>query len=224
MNLTAQSYEKLKEYLYSSDIQLGSRLSINELSHRLGMGRSPVRDAVTRLTAEGLLQSVARSGVRLKPLSRRDMQEIVELRESLEPYAARAACIKINYQQLREMKRLFVVMRENARKIADSKFEDKEAARNMAASDRLFHEKILDAADNGRLKKIVSNYQLLTGKVRYPASHTVRHLALTLLEHWRIYTALANSSPDGAEFWMMRHARRGGREMIKSFDCVYGDI
>ncbi len=222
MNLTEQSYSKLKEYLLSSDIQPETRFSINELSRRLGVGRSPVRDAVIRLTAEGLLESADRSGLRLKPLSRSDLQEIVELREALEPYAARVACSKIDYQQLREMKRLLEAMRNSARKLADSDFQDSNAARDMAISDRRFHEKILDAADNGRLGKIVRNYQLLAGKVRYPSSMTVRHLALTVLEHWRVYTSLVNSSPEGAEFWMMRHARRGGREMMRSFTEVYG--
>lgn len=223
MSLATESYHKLKQHLFSSEVRPDTRFSINELSRRLGIGRSPVRDAVKRLAAEGLLQSVARSGVMLKQLSGQDLQEIVELREALEPYAVRNACLKIDYEQKRHLRLMIGRMRKNARKIADSRFEDAEACKHMAAADRNFHETILDAADNTRLKQIVENYQLLTSKIRYPSTHTLRHLALTVLEHWRIYQAVVKGSPDDAEFWMMRHSRRGGREMIKSLDDVYGE-
>lgn len=221
MNLTSQSYGRIRQYLLSEEVTPRTRLSINELSERLGIGRSPVRDAINQLAAEGLVKAEARSGITLRQISLKDMEEIAGLREALEPYAAEQACGRIDYEQLRQLHAACVRMRHLARQIRQAEFEDESLNQAMRSVDWAFHQVILEASGNGRLQKIIDDNHLLLCKVQYPSERTVRHLALTLREHWRIYRGLARRRPDEARKWMWRHARRGGQAMVRSWRRVY---
>lgn len=217
MNLTAESYRRIRELLASEAVTTDTRLSINELSDRLGIGRSPVRDAINQLVAEGVVQAEARSGVMLKRLSLKGLEDITGLREALEPHATEQACARMDYQQHKRLAALCAQMRSLARRICDARFEDERLHRQMQSADRAFHQEILEACGNLRLQKIMDDHQLLLCKVQYPSERTVRHLALTLYEHWRIYRALRDGDAAQARLWMWRHARRGAQAMHRSW-------
>lgn len=221
MSLARESYRRIRESLLSEETLFRERLSISDLSRRLGIGRSPVRDAVNRLVAEGLLETVPRSGIIVRDITLEEMREVIGLREALEPYAARQACAGIDYEQRARLRRLCLEMARLARATRDSGYGDERLNSRLRRADWLFHGLILEAAGNSRLRKIVEDHHLLLRKVRYPSLPDTRHLARTLLEHWRIYRALARRDPEAAAQWMARHARRGGKAMLKSWKEVY---
>ncbi len=221
MNLTQKSYEQIRESLLTDDSLTEQRLSINQLSQQLGIGRSPVRDAINRLAAEGLLQPVAKSGVVVRKVSYEELRDIVGLREALEPYAAECACLRMDYTQLEELRSLCFEFARLARRVRDGNFNDREVRRQMQRADWRFHGIILAAAENPTLHKIVEDHHLLLRKVRYPSLQSVQHLALTIREHWRLYQALSRRDARGAARWMHRHAHRGGKAMLKSWEEVY---
>ncbi|MFN2350894.1 MAG: GntR family transcriptional regulator [Kiritimatiellia bacterium] len=220
MNLTQQSYSKIRQKLLAADAAGGRRLSINKLAAQLGIGRSPVRDAVNRLAAEGLLLPVAKSGVVIRSISLRELREIVQLREALEPYAAAQAGPRIPRRQTQQMRRCLGEMTRLARKVRDTRFRDEALNHALYQADRRLHTIILEAAGNALLQKIVVDHQLLLRKVRYPSIRTTPHLARTLLEHWRIYRALARRDAAGARCAMLKHTRSGARAALASWQKV----
>lgn len=217
MSLTNQSYQKIRDSLLTEDSIFEQRLSINRLSRELGIGRSPVRDAVTRLAAEGLLQPVAKSGVVVRQIGYEELRDIVGLREALEPYAAGRASDRMEYNLKKRLRSLFIEFRRLARQVRDQHFRNLKINRQMQKADWRFHNLILETADNRTLHKIVEDYHLLLRKVRYPSIPDTRHLALTVQEHWRICQALENGDSAAARHWMLRHARRGGEAMLQSW-------
>ncbi|MBM3859829.1 MAG: GntR family transcriptional regulator [Verrucomicrobia bacterium] len=217
INLTEQSYARIRAALLGSEMPLGERFSINQLSTHLGIGRSPVRDAVNRLAAQGVLQTVAKSGIIIRPVSLEEFQDIVGLRESLEPYAVSQACARMDYVQHAELRALCHQMAGLARRIRAAGFQNDSLNAAMHQADWSFHSLILASCGNATLRKIVEDHRLLLRKVRYPSLATTRHLACTLREHWRIYRALARGDAAAACEWMRRHARRGGNAMLESW-------
>jgi len=215
--LTDQSYTRIRQALLSDRSLDDERLSINALSKRLGIGRSPVRDAVNRLAVEGVLQPVAKSGIVIRVASFAELQDIVGLREALEPYAAAHACGNMDYAQRRELHGLCLAMGRLARQIRTAEFADDALNSEMRECDRRFHDLIVEAAGNAILRRIVEDHHLLLRKVRYPSLPTVRHLALTLLEHWRICRAIERGDAEAARLWTQRHSRRGGKAMLESW-------
>lgn len=221
MSLSHDSYLRIRESLLAGDDMHGERFSINDLSKRLGIGRSPVRDAVNRLAAEGLLQPVAKSGVVVRSVSFEELLDIVGLREAVEPYAAAQACPRMDYDQRRRLHSLCMEMRRLARQIAEAGFADEALHRKMQKADWAFHRLILEASGNRILCKLVEDHRLLMRKARYPSLRSVAHLARTLLEHWRICRALSKGDAESAKAWMLRHAKRGGNAILEGWREVH---
>ncbi len=216
-SLTEQSYKRIRQALLSDLSFEAERFSINAISKRLGIGRSPVRDAVNRLAAEGILRPIAKSGIVVRVATFAELQDIVGLREALEPYAAAQACANMDYAQRRELHGLCLAMGRLARQIRATNFADEAVNRKMRECDRRFHDLIVEACRNAILRRIVEDHHLLLRKVRYPSLPTVRHLALTLREHWRVCRAIERGDAEAARLWMQRHSRRGGKAMLESW-------
>ena len=83
-SLADQAYDLLEEQLVSLALPPGTRLREKTLGELTGLGRTPVREAVQRLAAQGLLQVMPRKGLRVTPIRRRDLERVLEARRVLE--------------------------------------------------------------------------------------------------------------------------------------------
>lgn len=92
-NLTSLAYSSIKEYILEGKLDERSRLTEDFLSGRLGISKSPIREALNRLETEGLIRIEPRKGAYLRTLSPREMSQIYSLREALEVHAVRVAVI-----------------------------------------------------------------------------------------------------------------------------------
>ncbi|MBO0347393.1 GntR family transcriptional regulator [Roseibium sp. CAU 1637] len=86
------AYERLKLDIMRSELPPGFQAPEPEIAERLGMSRTPVREALIRLEADGLVDLVPRRGVRVRGMSREDMREVYNLLCVLEPLAVRQVC------------------------------------------------------------------------------------------------------------------------------------
>jgi DNA-binding GntR family transcriptional regulator len=92
-NLTTLAYQSIKEHILEGKLDENSRLTEELLSTRLGISKSPIREALNRLETEGLIRIEARKGAYLRRLSPREIAELYDLREALEAHAVRTAAI-----------------------------------------------------------------------------------------------------------------------------------
>ncbi|MFD1695784.1 GntR family transcriptional regulator [Roseibium aestuarii] len=88
------AYERLKQDILNSELPPGFQAPEPEIAERLGMSRTPVREALIRLEADGLVDLVPRRGARVKGMSRQDMQDIYDILCVLEPLALRRLCFE----------------------------------------------------------------------------------------------------------------------------------
>jgi DNA-binding GntR family transcriptional regulator len=105
-NLNEQVYETLRQRLLQRDPGAGAKLSLHELASELGVSRSPVHHALTRLVSEGLLTVKARRGYYVTPVTKEALVEGYDVRLALELHAAEAAVGRLDAGQLARFRRL----------------------------------------------------------------------------------------------------------------------
>lgn len=166
---TERAVDIIKEKILANELSAGSNHLESELADLLGMSRTPVREALLMLEAQGLVEIVPRRGVRIVPLSARDMEEIYQILTELEALAAaEVASRRLDETELSDL-------REYLEKMEEALEADDRSA--WAEADDQFHRQLVALAGNRRLEQIVQTYwdqvhraRLLTLHIR-PAPH-----------------------------------------------------
>ena len=121
-SLSDVAYGHLVQAIQTGELGPGTRMREVELADRFGISRTPIRDAMVRLEAEGLITHKPRQGAVVRSLSHREIMELYEMRQVLEGTAARNASVHASEPERRELERLNELMRESAgdpKKVAD---------------------------------------------------------------------------------------------------------
>jgi DNA-binding GntR family transcriptional regulator len=147
-NLTARAYLTIKEHILDGRLDEDSRLTEGSLSSRLGISKSPIREALNRLEAEGLVHIEPRKGAYLRRLSMSEMNELYELREALEVHVVRTA--KVTPALLAELNQS--VKRQRAFMKANDKAR-------FIEEDVHFHAELARSTENGHLCTVLQNTQ-----------------------------------------------------------------
>jgi DNA-binding GntR family transcriptional regulator len=143
---TVVAIHQLRGLIFSGQLGAGTDHLESELAERLGMSRTPVREALLRLEAQGLLEVRPRKGVRITPLSPRDMEEVYDVLTELESLAAaNAAARRLQDSDLAEMDQAIIDMDVA---LAQDKRED------WAAADDIFHSELVRLGGNNRVRMI----------------------------------------------------------------------
>ncbi len=153
-------FHTLRRAILKGDLKPGERLMEVQLASRLGVSRTPVREAIRKLELEGLVTMIPRRGAEVSEITEKSMRDVLEVRRALEELAVKIACDKITEP---ELNRLTLV----AKKFRDIMYcEDLPL---IAETDVEFHEIIYEATGNARLIQILSNLreQMYRYRVEY---------------------------------------------------------
>ena len=143
VSLSESAYSVLKHEIMENILSPGYQEMESEIALRLGMSRTPVREAAIRLSKEGLLEITPRKGIRVKPLSVNDMKEIYELLVVLESEASsKVAMLSLNERYFDPL--------INAVKKMEKSLEQNDLI-NWAKADDKFHRFILALCPNKRI-------------------------------------------------------------------------
>lgn len=221
--LKQHAYRLIRKRLLAGSIPPGGRLSDDALAKELGISRSPVREAITQLTSEGLIEYRPRSGAYVRVPEPREVEEWYETRAALEGCAAMRAAARISDAQLAELRRLLdemldliKVCRQQPGKVADT-----ESRERFLAFDLAFHMLILRASGNRWMLKLVEDCRLMTtvfGHVRI--EHSLRLLSRTHLGHARIFRALVKRDPQQARRAMEAHIQAAQQAVLQGYAKV----
>jgi DNA-binding GntR family transcriptional regulator len=219
--LKQHTYEIIRNKLLSGALKPGSRLSDDLLARELGISRSPVREAISQLASEGLVDYRPRNGAYVKRLDRCTLEQLYETREPLERYAARRAAAGITPERVAQLRQLCTAMRGIVRECRSlpAQTATAELVQRFLALDLTFHEVILDAAGNGRLKKLVTDFKILTQTFGFvPIEHDLRVLRSTYRDHRRVLQAIERRDGRAAGAAMGRHIRSAKRLLLAGYD------
>ena len=105
--LTEQAYKSIKEKIIKCQILPGSDISESEICERVGMSRTPVREALLRLQQENFITIFPRKGIIVSPITVKDIHEVYQIREMVEVYTATNSCKNMSIDCLMEFKEKF---------------------------------------------------------------------------------------------------------------------
>jgi DNA-binding GntR family transcriptional regulator len=198
--LAAPVYEALKERIMDQGLAPGSRLNIDALAEELGTSPTPVREALTRLAAERLVQFVPFKGYSVMPLlDQRQLADLMHVRSLLEADAARLAVSRIILADLR------VMMREHEAMAAEHPEPVFGAYREYNQHDLVFHETMIIAASNAVLLETYRTLQVHTLLARLYHDRGEVDYRESVKEHQAIVDALQNRDAAAAEAAVKRH-------------------
>lgn len=203
-----QAAESLRDEILSGAIASGTRLGEAELAGRLAVSRTPIREALSRLAAEGLVELSPNRGARVATWTADQLREIFELRLLLEPHAVRQAVPKLTAAQLDELHELATAMSRVGR---PGRAQDLTALFEL---NRAFHGLFIDAAGSPPLAGALRG--VTHASVVHQNFHDYRPDALRRSLHHHVEMVAAARAGDGdwAEAIMRAHLYNARATMI----------
>ncbi|MDO4344378.1 MAG: GntR family transcriptional regulator [Eubacteriales bacterium] len=200
-------FNTLRRAILKGELKPGERLMEIQLAQRLGVSRTPVREAIRKLELEGLVLMIPRRGAVVAEITVQDLEDVLEVRAALEELAARRACENITDEELRELKR------------AANDFKRALESRDLLAcveTDVAFHEIICRAAGNRRLQQMLLNLREQMYRYRMEYLKDERMHKLLIEEHDTIRRALKKRDPVKAGSAMKVHIENQRVSMVQN--------
>lgn len=201
-NLTTLAYNSIKEYILDGRLDEDSRLTEEFLSTQLGISKSPIREALNRLEAEGLIHIEPRKGAYLRHFSAAEVVELYDLREALEIHAIRTA--KVTPELLEELRQS--LKRQRAFLKANDRL-------HYIEEDVHFHAELAQATDNAHLCAVLENIQNQIWLMRRNSYDLSSNAALG--RHGIIVDALEAGDRSKAESEMKNHIRSVRQQLVE---------
>jgi DNA-binding GntR family transcriptional regulator len=198
--------ERLRRLIVEGEYAPRQRLIEEQLAERLGVSRTPVRQALTMLEAEGLVEIVPNKGAMVCSYGDEDVFEIYDLRAVLEGHAARRAASRIVATELDRMRDL---AREMEGIEPGFSGEHEGETRRLVACNGEFHGTILRASDNGRLEKLVRRTVQVPLVFKAFFLYGSKERTISNHYHRQILKALEDGDGDRAEIVMRQHVYEG---------------
>jgi DNA-binding GntR family transcriptional regulator len=196
-----QAYLALCTEILAGRIGPDVRLTEMTIAERLGISRTPVREAVRRLIIEGFLTRERREGLRVTTLNPDEVQQIFNIRLMLESYAARRAAEFVTPGEAAELTRLAEVMTAHSPPRSDADFV------TLSQANTAFHRLVIQAARSPRVAALVSLAVNLGLVLRTYRMYSERDLIRQSRQHHDIAEAIAAREPDWAEAAMAAHVQ-----------------
>ena len=208
--LGEEVHTALKTAILEGELRPGERLIEARLAERLGASRTPVRQAMHILEREGLALRQERGGFVVRPLYRADVEEILDLRVLLEPYAARKATGKITDEELYKLRRL--------NKAFGRALETGDPHR-LAALNTEFHEILYTSARSPRLLGFIHDLRDHFHRYRLTLLRMPDMARRSFEDHREMIAAMSAGDSERVEAVVRRHILTGRRAILAEIEA-----
>lgn len=192
-------FHALRKGIMQGDLKPGERLMEIKLANRLGVSRTPIREAIRMLELEGLVVMIPRKGAQVAEITEKDLKDVLEVRMGLEEMAVTLACQRITDDQLENLY-------QASRKFENAVKEDD--LTELAQADVDFHDLIYKATGNERLVQLLNNIreQMYRYRVEYLKDEEIR--TSLIREHDTLLDKLRQRDMAGAKAATASHIER----------------
>jgi len=200
-DLTAsdRAYHAIRELIVTLELPPGAVVSERKLMESLGLGRTPVREALRDLARERLVEVYPRRGMFVSGVDVGDIAGLSEVRFVLESQAARLAAERRNDADKGATEALLGELARDA--------EDYRTERQLIELDQRLHRHVYRCTHNPFLAATLEEYYVLTLRIWFLALDRVERLDDAVREHRELLEAIRDGNPDGAEVVMRAHVR-----------------
>lgn len=204
--LNQEAYRRIKEYILNSDFYPGQHIRHVEVSESLGMSRTPLREAMQRLVEEGFLKHIPNRGYFVNEITKKEAEELYELREILETYCIKKAIQKWSTKDAKEIRKLVRTYRQTI---------DGQVSRQTLLLDRNFHLKLAKLADNDLVyRTLLSVFEKIIMKRNIEGISPSDGMA-GVERHQKILNAIENRNQSEALRQVVEHIREGKRRVVQ---------
>ena len=189
-------FNTLRQAILKGELEPGERLMEIQLAERLGVSRTPIREAIRKLELEGLVLMIPRKGAEVARISEKSLRDVLEIRRSVEELAIELACQRMTEEEIDDL--------EAAKKA----FADAVARRDMmlmAETDEMYHETIYKGTKNNRLIQIINNLREQMYRYRLEYIKDADKHPILLIEHDNIFKAVRARHVAEAKAAMREH-------------------
>jgi len=198
-------FEIIRQGIISGRFVPGQRLVLRDLQEEIGFSRSTFREAFRRLASEKLVNLVPNRGVAVQRLTRNELADLFQIRETLEGLAARLAAERIDEG-------------DNRRKFIDVckklKADTTPERTTYIEQNQLFHATIVEISGNTRLPELLGQMQIPILMSQWRQMMTRSDIEMSIQEHETIIEAIVGGRPDKADAAMRRHLHRAAKRTI----------
>jgi DNA-binding GntR family transcriptional regulator len=195
-SLSEKAYHLIRDRIVSLRLPPGSMINERELVADLGLGRTPVREALRRLSGENLVEVFPRRGMFVAGVGVRDLASISEARAELEGFAARLAAGRATADERRTCQELVEELDSG---------RDETDARKLIYFDQRIHRHVYRCTHNEFLETTLEEYFVLTLRLWLVVIDRVERLDEAVQEHRELLEAIVDSEAERAEDVMRRH-------------------
>jgi len=197
---------RIRALIIDGSITPGERLVEPGLARRLGVSRTPLREALLQLDSEGFVRVTPRRGAVVSPLSRADAQETYQVKGILEAFAARLACERMNAEQREHLRSI----NERMRRLVAARTRD---VRAILQCNTEFHQALSDASGNEKLAGFIRSLRSQALRYNFIYLSVLPHLEASVKEHDRILAALRKRDGASVERLVRAHGDAAGKAL-----------
>ncbi|MBQ7582865.1 MAG: GntR family transcriptional regulator [Lachnospiraceae bacterium] len=202
-------FRTLRQAILTGELKPGERLMEIHLANRLGVSRTPVREAIRMLELEGLVTMIPRRGAEVSRISRQDISDVLEVRGALDSLAVRLACERISEEET------------DALKAAAESFRQAVATGDLTAvadADVAFHDLIIAASKNRQLMQMAGNLAERVYRYRLEYIKDTHNHANLIKEHDQILHCILERRTDQALEAILAHVDHQEQAIISQLD------
>lgn len=202
-------FNTLREAILKGELKPGERLMELQLAAKLGVSRTPIREAIRMLEQEGLAVTIPRKGAEVARMTEKDMQDVLQIRDALDELAASIASEQITPEELEDLKCAMHEFEEST-KTGDIK--------RIAETDVKFHDIIYHATRNPKLENMLSNLREQMYRYRVEYLKDEKNYPVLFREHSQIVEGLCAKDKEKVTIAMHRHVENQAaavKEMIR---------
>ncbi|MGF6768326.1 DNA-binding GntR family transcriptional regulator [Paraburkholderia sp. GAS199] len=205
-----KAYEAIREAILSRELQIGAQLTETDLAAQLGVSRTPVREALRRLSNDGLVQFTSSQRASVASFDVDDAVEIFQLRATLEGMVCSIAATRISDNEVALLEGLADSMEREAREREEGFIE------RISSLNSEFHRRILEAAGTKRLANVLAGIIELPVVLRTFHRYDDRQLARSLGHHREIIDSFKAGDGEWARSVMQAHILAARASYLKS--------
>lgn len=199
-------FNTLRQAILTGELKPGERLMEIHLANKLGVSRTPIREAIRKLELEGLVTMIPRRGAEVAQITEKSMSDVLEVRRAVDALCVELACERISEEEL------------EALKCACDKFEEAVASgdvKKIAQADVVLHDIIVRATGNQRLVQLVNTLSEQMYRYRFEYIKDVSQHKSLVEEHRIIYESILKKDKQTASEAAKLHIDNQEKTIIK---------
>ncbi|TCL61118.1 DNA-binding GntR family transcriptional regulator [Kineothrix alysoides] len=182
-------FNTLRKAILTGELKPGERLMEIHLANKLGVSRTPIREAIRKLELEGLVTMIPRRGAEVAQITEKSLKDVLEVRRALDALCAELACVRITSEEMEHLKE------------ACAQFEmatQQNDVTVIARADVALHDIIVAATGNRRLVQLVNNLAEQMYRYRFEYIKDKSQHEKLIEEHRIIYESILNKNCEAA--------------------------